>query len=65
MATSMATPAVPGVAPAHIPFQMRAIIAPLVAIIIGAFMVMLDSTAMNVAVPGLVTGLHSTLPTLQ
>ena len=47
------------------PFQVRTILVPLVAIVIGAFMVMLDSTAMNVAVPGLVSGLHSTLPTMQ
>ena len=47
------------------PFQLRTILAPLVAIVIGAFMVMLDSTAMNVAVPGLVSDLHSTLPMMQ
>jgi len=65
MAASMATPVVPGAAPGSAPVQLRAILAPLVAIIIGVFMVMLDSTAMNVALPGLVSGLHSTLATLQ
>jgi EmrB/QacA subfamily drug resistance transporter len=62
---TMAILAVPRVAPAPAPFRLRAILAPLVAIIIGVFMVMLDSTAVNVAVPGLVTSLHSTLATLQ
>jgi len=52
-------------APAPVPFRMRAIIGPLVAIIIGVFMVVLDSTAMNVALPSLVTGLHDPLSTLQ
>lgn len=50
-------------APTH--FSMRAIIGPLVAIIFGVFMVVLDSTAMNVALPSLVTGLHGPLSTLQ
>jgi EmrB/QacA subfamily drug resistance transporter len=44
---------------------MRAIIAPLVAIIIGVFMVVLDGTAVNVAIPKLVVDFHSTLSTLQ
>ncbi|MGH2410356.1 MAG: DHA2 family efflux MFS transporter permease subunit, partial [Chloroflexota bacterium] len=52
-------------ASAPAPFTMRAIIGPLVAIIIGVFMVVLDSTAMNVALPGLVRGLHGSLATLQ
>jgi len=65
MATATSATTVPGVVPAHASVHMRAIIAPLVAIIIGGFMVMLDSTAMNVAVPSLVTGLHSTLATVQ
>jgi len=66
--TSISTSAVagvPGVAPGSAPVQLRAILAPLVAIIIGAFMVMLNTTIMNVALPGLVSGLHSTLATLQ
>ncbi|HEY8285147.1 MAG TPA: hypothetical protein VIJ28_12260 [Chloroflexota bacterium] len=52
-------------APVPAPFTMRAIIGPLVAIIFGVFMVVLDSTAMNVALPGLVSSLHEPLATLQ
>src|SRR6185437_8593284 len=52
-------------APAATPFNMRAILAPLVAIIVGIFMVVLDTTAVNVAVPGLVRQFHGTIPTLQ
>jgi len=44
---------------------MGAILGPLIAIIIGIFMVVLDSTAVNVALPKLVTDFHSTLSTLQ
>jgi EmrB/QacA subfamily drug resistance transporter len=44
---------------------MRAILAPLVAIIIGLFMAVLDGTAMNVAIPSLVRDFNSTLSTLQ
>ncbi len=47
------------------PFQMRTVMVPLVAIIIGVFMVVLDSTAVNVALPRLVADFHTTLPTLQ
>src|SRR5947208_4937888 len=47
------------------PFSMRAILAPLIAIIIGVFMVVLDSTAVNVALPGLVRSFHSALSTIQ
>ncbi len=47
------------------PFRIRSVIVPLIAIIIGVFMVVLDGTAVNVALPKLVTDLHSTLPTLQ
>jgi len=54
-----------GAAPTNVPFRLRTIIGPLVAIIIGVFMVVLDSTAMNVALPSLVTGLHGPLSTLQ
>jgi EmrB/QacA subfamily drug resistance transporter len=38
---------------------------PLVAIIIGIFMVILDGTAVNVAIPKLVVDLHSNLSTVQ
>jgi hypothetical protein len=44
---------------------MRTIIAPLVAIIIGLFMVVLDGTAVNVAIPSLVRDFNSTLSTLR
>ncbi|MGH2346998.1 MAG: DHA2 family efflux MFS transporter permease subunit, partial [Chloroflexota bacterium] len=47
------------------PFTMRSIMAPLVAIIIGVFMVVLDSTAVNVAIPSLVNTFHNPLSTLQ
>src|SRR5258708_2656634 len=47
------------------PFSMRAILGPLVAIIVGIFMVALDGTAVNVALPRLVLDFHGTLPTLQ
>ncbi|MGN6699845.1 MAG: MDR family MFS transporter [Thermomicrobiales bacterium] len=59
------TVAMPSIVSERAPFQLRTILAPLVALVIGAFMIMLDSTAMNVAVPGLVGSLHSTLPTMQ
>ncbi|WP_166238534.1 MDR family MFS transporter [Paenibacillus turpanensis] len=35
-------------------FSMKSIIVPLIAIIVGMFMVILDGTAMNVAMPGLI-----------
>lgn len=44
---------------------IREIIAPLLAIIVGMFMVILDGTAMNVALPGLVKDFHSTLSVVQ
>jgi MFS family permease len=47
------------------PFSMRDILVPLLAIIIGLFMVVLDSTAVNVAIPALVRDFHSTVSTLQ
>lgn len=53
------------VVPEEAPFSMRAIMAPLVAIIVGVFMVVLDGTAVNVALPRLVVDLHSSLTTLQ
>jgi EmrB/QacA subfamily drug resistance transporter len=53
------------VAPEETPFRMRAIMAPMVAIIVGVFMVVLDGTAVNVALPQLVLTLHSPLTTLQ
>src|SRR5579859_7904784 len=53
------------VAPVETPFSMRAILAPLIAIIVGIFMVVLDGTAVNVAVPSLVKEFHDSLTTLQ
>jgi EmrB/QacA subfamily drug resistance transporter len=47
------------------PFTMRAIMMPLLTIIIGLFMVILDTTAVNVALPTLVKDFGSTLPSLQ
>jgi EmrB/QacA subfamily drug resistance transporter len=46
-------------------FSIKKILAPLVAIIVGIFMVVLDTTAVNVAVPGLVRQFNGTIPTLQ
>src|SRR5438105_11081470 len=61
----MAQPSASGSPAAAAPFSMRAILAPLIAIIIGVFMVVLDSTAVNVALPGLVRSFHSALSTIQ
>ena len=61
MATSRASlPAAPAA-----PFRLSNVLVPLVAIIIGIFMVVLDGTAVNVALPKLVADFHTTLPTLQ
>ncbi|MFC5469357.1 DHA2 family efflux MFS transporter permease subunit [Cohnella suwonensis] len=48
----MASKATPAAAEA--PFSMRSILGPLVAIVVGIFMVILDGTAVNVALPKLV-----------
>ncbi|WP_141432239.1 DHA2 family efflux MFS transporter permease subunit [Bacillus sp. 03113] len=45
--------------------SVKEIIAPLLAIIVGMFMVILDGTAMNVALPGLVTDFKSKLSVVQ
>ncbi|MGH2410738.1 MAG: MFS transporter, partial [Chloroflexota bacterium] len=47
------------------PFRMIAILGPLIAIILGMFMAILDTTAVNVALPTLVTSFKSTIPSLQ
>jgi EmrB/QacA subfamily drug resistance transporter len=47
------------------PFSLRSILGPLIAIIIGIFMVILDGTAVNVAIPSLVRDLNSNLSTVQ
>ncbi|MBO7742621.1 DHA2 family efflux MFS transporter permease subunit [Paenibacillus sp. MWE-103] len=53
-------------APPTVPFtSMRQLVGPLLAIIVGIFMVILDSTAVNVAVPKLVDDFHSKLETVQ
>lgn len=46
-------------------FTIKEIIAPLLAVIIGTFMVLLDSTVVNVAVPTLVQYFDSPLHTMQ
>ncbi|MEK5445608.1 DHA2 family efflux MFS transporter permease subunit [Paenibacillus sp. FSL R7-0331] len=46
-------------------FRLSAILVPLLAIILGVFMVVLDSTAMNVALSTLVEDFHTDLTTLQ
>ena len=51
--------------PAATPFRLAAILVPLAAIILGAFMAMLDGTAVNVALPVLVDRFHSDVSTLQ
>jgi EmrB/QacA subfamily drug resistance transporter len=47
------------------PFQLRSIMMPLLTIIIGLFMVILDATAVNVALPTLVKDFHVSLTSLQ
>lgn len=47
------------------PFSLKAIIPPLLAIIVGMIMVILDSTVVNVAVPELVSYFSSDLKTIQ
>ncbi|WNS45477.1 DHA2 family efflux MFS transporter permease subunit [Paenibacillus sp. MMS20-IR301] len=47
------------------PFSLKAILPPLMAIIVGMIMVILDSTAVNVAVPNLVKYFATDLKTVQ
>ncbi|MCJ8011791.1 multidrug efflux MFS transporter [Paenibacillus sp. KQZ6P-2] len=47
------------------PFSLKAILPPLLAIIVGMIMVILDGTVVNVAVPKLVEFFHSDLKTIQ
>lgn len=47
------------------PFTIRSIMVPLITIIVGVFMVVLDATAVNVAIPSLVRDLHSSLTMIQ
>lgn len=46
-------------------FSIRSILTPLIAIILGLFMVILDGTAVNVALPRLVEDFNSSLSVLQ
>ncbi|MDB4866954.1 MAG: family efflux transporter permease subunit [Cohnella sp.] len=59
----MAQAAVPGQSQPE--FRIISILVPLIAIISGCFMVILDTTAMNVALSKLVQDFHTQLPTLQ
>lgn len=47
------------------PFSIKTIIGPLLAVIVGMIMVILDSTIMNVALPGLVKDFGSTVTKMQ
>jgi EmrB/QacA subfamily drug resistance transporter len=47
------------------PFSIRSIMGPLIAIILGTFMVILDTTAVNVSLPTLVKDFRSDLTSLQ
>ncbi len=44
---------------------VRSLLAPLIAIVVGLFMVILDTTAVNVAIPVLADDLHSSLSLIQ
>ncbi|MBW4080813.1 DHA2 family efflux MFS transporter permease subunit [Paenibacillus sp. S150] len=52
-------------APAEQPFSLKAILPPLLAIIVGMIMVILDGTVVNVAVPKLVEYFNTDLKTVQ
>lgn len=47
------------------PFSMRSIMGPLMAIVVGMIMVILDSTVMNIALPTLMEDFKSTINTMQ
>ncbi|GJM81470.1 hypothetical protein HMSSN139_39660 [Paenibacillus sp. HMSSN-139] len=51
--------------PSHANFKLSSILVPLLAIIAGVFMVVLDNTAMNVALSTLATDFGTDLKTLQ
>jgi EmrB/QacA subfamily drug resistance transporter len=61
----MATAVASAQTPAAQPFNIRAIMVPLVAIIMGTFMVILDTTAVNVSLPTLVVDFKSSIQSLQ
>lgn len=50
---------------ANAPASVRSLLAPLIAIVVGMFMVILDTTAVNVAIPVLADDLHSKLSLIQ
>ncbi|MEC0179617.1 MFS transporter, partial [Paenibacillus favisporus] len=50
---------------AEVPFSLKKIIPPMLAIIVGMIMVILDSTVVNVAVPNLVSYFDTDLKTIQ
>ncbi|MDQ8733277.1 MDR family MFS transporter [Paenibacillus sp. LHD-38] len=52
-------------APTGDPMSIRNILPPLLAIIVGMFMVILDGTAMNVAMPGLMADFKSSMSLVQ
>lgn len=60
----MASMGITAQAPAA-PFSIRSILGPLIAIILGTFMVILDTTAVNVSLPTLVQQFGSNIQTLQ
>lgn len=61
----MSNPTIQADSAAEAPFSLRAILPPLMAIIVGMIMVILDSTAVNVAVPNLVQYFDTDLKTVQ
>jgi len=60
----MGTPATVATATSA-PFRIRMIFMPLLALIVGMFMVLLDMTAVNVALPTLVKDFHTNLSNVQ
>jgi len=65
MAASAAQTASADIAAEAPPFSLRGILGPLIAIIIGVFMAVLDTTATNVVVPSLVNTFKDPLSTVQ
>ncbi|SFB44070.1 drug resistance transporter, EmrB/QacA subfamily [Cohnella sp. OV330] len=53
------------IASGEVPFSLKAILPPLMAIIVGMIMVILDSTVVNNAIPKLVDYFHTDLKTIQ
>ncbi len=54
-----------GAAAEEAPFSMKAIMGPMMAIVVGMIMVILDSTVMNIALPTLMSDFDSTVNTMQ